>query len=40
MSCLCFDKNGNKIENAIFGYSGFVGSHLIKKYKFGKLYSK
>jgi sugar phosphate isomerase/epimerase len=39
MSCLCFDKNGNKIENAIFGYSGFVGIHLIKKYKFGKLYN-
>jgi len=39
MSALCFDKFGNNIGNAIFGYTGFVGNNLIKHYKFDYYYN-
>ena len=39
MSCLLFDDKGDRIENAIFGHTGFVGGYLLRKYQFGHLYN-
>ncbi len=39
MSCLLFDDKGDRIENALFGHTGFVGGYLLRKYSFGYFYN-